>query len=211
MIDEFDEGREPVKSMDILKAVRWGIDSWHHDVSPSAIENCWIKSGLLGPRFGPETRPRDYREAPHGAHEEVPETETLEQVERSISMLIERVAADRGIQEAISTEDFLSPIGERVEDSSDDVEQQIVEMYGGSEHEQNVDEADNTEEATLPKPPSTNLMISWLDELILNEMRQDNADSEELILKLGRHKRVLLERERMRPTIQTSINQYFTR
>jgi DDE superfamily endonuclease len=51
MIDEFDEGREPVKSMDILKAVRWGIDSWHHDVSLSAIENCWIKSGLLGPRF----------------------------------------------------------------------------------------------------------------------------------------------------------------
>jgi hypothetical protein len=96
MIDEFDEGREPVKSMDILKAVRWGIDSWHHDVSLSAIENCWIKSGLLGPRFGPETRPRDYREAPHGAHQEVPETETLEQIERSITTtLIERVAADR--------------------------------------------------------------------------------------------------------------------
>jgi hypothetical protein len=51
MIDEFDEGREPVKSMDILKAVRWGIDSWHHDVNLSAIENCWIKSGLLGPRY----------------------------------------------------------------------------------------------------------------------------------------------------------------
>jgi DDE superfamily endonuclease len=124
MIDEFDEGREPIKSMDILKAVRWGIDSWHHDVSLSAIENCWIKSGLLGPRFGPVTRPRDYREAPHGARQEVPETETLEQIERSISTLIERVAADRGIQEIISTEDFLSPIGERVEDSSDDIEQQ---------------------------------------------------------------------------------------
>jgi hypothetical protein len=74
-------------------------------------------------------------------------------------------------------------------------------MYGGSEQEQNVDEADHTEEVTLPKPPSTNLMVSWLDELILNEMRQDNADSEEFILRLGRHKRVLLERERMRPTI----------
>lgn len=89
MIDEFEEGREPVKSMDILKAVRWGIDSWHHDVSLSAIENCWIKSGLLGPRFGPETRLRDYlrdyREAPHGAHQEVP-------IERSITT---RVAADR--------------------------------------------------------------------------------------------------------------------
>jgi hypothetical protein len=58
-----------------------------------------------------------------------------------------------------------------------------------------VDEADHTEGVTLPKPPSTNLMISWLDELILNEMRQDNADSEELMLKLGRHKRVLLERD----------------
>ena len=52
----------------------------------------------------------DYREAPHGAHQEVPETETLEQIERSISMLIERVAADGGIQEIISTEDFLNPI-----------------------------------------------------------------------------------------------------
>jgi hypothetical protein len=56
-----------------------------------------------------------------------------------------------------------------------------------------VDEADHTREVTLPKPLSTNpnLMNSWLDELILNEMRQDNADSEELMLKLGRHKRVL--------------------
>ena len=67
-------------------------------------------------------------------------------------------------------------------------------MYRGSEYEHNVDEADHTEEVTLPKPPSTNLMISWLDELILNGMRQDNADSEELMLKLGRHKQVLLER-----------------
>ena len=67
-------------------------------------------------------------------------------------------------------------------------------MYRGSEYEHNVDEADHTEEVTLPKPPSTNLMISWRDELILNEMRQDNPDSEELMLKLGRHKQVLLER-----------------
>jgi hypothetical protein len=95
MIGGFDEGREPVKSMDILKAVRWGIDSWHHDVNPSAVENCWIKSVLLGPRFGPETRPRDYREAPHGAiGKSLRQTETLEQIGRSISTLIERVAAD---------------------------------------------------------------------------------------------------------------------
>jgi hypothetical protein len=67
-------------------------------------------------------------------------------------------------------------------------------MYGGSEYEHNVDEADHTEEVTLPKPPYTNLMISWLDEFILNGMRQDNADSEELMLKLGCHKQVLFER-----------------
>ena len=85
-------------------------------------------------------------------------------------------------------------------------------MYGGSEHEQNVVEADYDTEVTSPAPPSTNLMISWLDELILNEMRQDSAGSDELMLKLGRHKRVLLARERMmRLTVQTIINQYFAR
>jgi hypothetical protein len=86
-------------------------------------------------------------------------------------------------------------------------------MYGGSEHEQNVVEADYDMGVTSrPAPPSTNLMISWLDELILNEMRQDSAGSDELMLKLGRHKRVLLARERMmRLTVQTIINQYFAR
>lgn len=45
---EADHGRDALKKMDVLQAMRWGIQAWHNDVTEAAICNCWAKSGLLG-------------------------------------------------------------------------------------------------------------------------------------------------------------------
>lgn len=48
MIAKADQGKDALDEMDILKAMRWGMTSWHLEVTEDTIKNCWIKSGLLG-------------------------------------------------------------------------------------------------------------------------------------------------------------------
>ena len=47
MIETHEKGDDPLKEMDVLKAMRWGFVSWHFDVTQSSIQKCWNKSGLL--------------------------------------------------------------------------------------------------------------------------------------------------------------------
>jgi hypothetical protein len=43
IVSEFDEGRDPMLSMNVLKAVQWGIQAWELDISASTIKNCFQK------------------------------------------------------------------------------------------------------------------------------------------------------------------------
>lgn len=52
---EYDKERDPIKSMNVLQAIRWGIAAWEDDVTPTTIQNCWVKSRVLGPKYGPQT------------------------------------------------------------------------------------------------------------------------------------------------------------
>lgn len=45
LLDEYNEGREGLTSMNILKAIRWSIRAWH-EVTPETIHNCWMHSYL---------------------------------------------------------------------------------------------------------------------------------------------------------------------
>jgi len=44
MVTEFDNGYHPAASMDVLKALRWGIRAWELDVSAQTISNCFKKA-----------------------------------------------------------------------------------------------------------------------------------------------------------------------
>lgn len=48
LIARADLGKDTMEEMEVLKAMRWGMTSWHLKVTETTIENCWIKSGLLG-------------------------------------------------------------------------------------------------------------------------------------------------------------------
>ena len=47
MIEAAEYDKYATREMDVLKAMRLGMHSWHFDVSQSTIQNCWLKSGLL--------------------------------------------------------------------------------------------------------------------------------------------------------------------
>ena len=44
MVHELDRGGDPKTSMNVLRAVRWGIEAWEQDVTSTTIQNCWIRS-----------------------------------------------------------------------------------------------------------------------------------------------------------------------
>jgi len=48
MVYKADRGQDALEEMDVLKAIRWGINAWHLEVSDDTVRNCWLKSGLLG-------------------------------------------------------------------------------------------------------------------------------------------------------------------
>jgi DDE superfamily endonuclease len=55
-IARFQEDKDPDKAMNVLQAIRWGIAAWNQDVTSITITNCWLKSRVLGPSYGPITR-----------------------------------------------------------------------------------------------------------------------------------------------------------
>jgi hypothetical protein len=44
MVTEFDAGHDPIKSMDVLRALRWGIQAWRFDITAQTITNCFNKA-----------------------------------------------------------------------------------------------------------------------------------------------------------------------
>ncbi|KAI0996138.1 hypothetical protein K3495_g12044 [Podosphaera aphanis] len=100
MIETFEMGDDPLKEMDILKAMRWGFVSWRFDVTKSSIQKCWIKSALLSPVHGTVVST-------------VTEASLATQcTEAELVSLAKRVASQRGIQNISSINDFVTPTTE---------------------------------------------------------------------------------------------------
>ena len=55
MIEECTTAHEIVKSLPILKAIRWVAQAWEN-VTPDTIRNCFRKAGVLNTEFQVVTR-----------------------------------------------------------------------------------------------------------------------------------------------------------
>lgn len=53
MCNEYDADRDPMKSMNILQAIRRAVAAWNDDVTPTTIWDCWIQAGVLGSKYSP--------------------------------------------------------------------------------------------------------------------------------------------------------------
>ncbi len=60
MLTEINAGQDPVNTVNVLKAARFCIEAWKYEVTPQTCANCFRKSGVLGPTFGPLPRPKDF-------------------------------------------------------------------------------------------------------------------------------------------------------
>ena len=62
MLDEIEQGQDPLKMMNILKTVWFICKVWQLDIQSQTIVNYWKKSEITGPIHQPLPQPTDYLE-----------------------------------------------------------------------------------------------------------------------------------------------------
>lgn len=182
MCDEYDADGDPMKSMNVLQAIRWGITAWEDDVTPATIQNSWIQSGVLGSKYKPQTE---------GWEKQVEEDnqilkDTMTQIEQRIQHLVSR----ERIKSGMDTATFVNPADEIVDDDDDDLFESLVEAYsmGGAQREYETDEED-----VAVAPIEEEEALELLARLRLYEEQQIDGD-QVVISQLNRYEREILAR-----------------
>lgn len=174
ILREADAGRDAIKTVNVLKAVRWVIDAWQ-DIHPETINRCWAKSTLFGTKFGPI-------HAPAGFEDERPCTRP-EETTQEVNQLYWRITGDAGShEEAEQLLDDYAPV-ELVEEAFfDNLRAEATDAQRDAE----TDEEDERQPAI-----ATSLAIQQLNGLILYEEQQGDG---KYITTLRRMQRSLVER-----------------
>ncbi|KAJ5138426.1 jerky [Penicillium bovifimosum] len=114
MLDEFDNGRDPIQSMNVLKALRWAISAWQFGVSAETISTSFKKA--LGSEY---------------------QSETIQQplaTELSAGLSALRLR----MSNPMSLESFLNPLDEIVQDDQDTLDNIVLSQF----HSEFDDDAD---------------------------------------------------------------------
>lgn len=179
MCDEYDANRDPMKSMNVLKAIRWVVEAWEGDVTPTTIRECWIKSRVLGPKYAPGVP---------GWKNLV--NEDTKMFNNMISRMVKQVAyltQQKRIKTAMDITKFVSPVSEVVADSKDDSLDSLVEIYtsGGVQRDHETDEEDES-----VAPVQEKEALELLSRLRLYEEQQADGDTV-LISRLNKYERTI--------------------
>lgn len=183
VLDELELHRLPLKTMNVLKAIRWSIQAWQA-VKPDSIQNCWYHSGLI-------ERPQAIQVA----------YIDLDTPRSEVQAYITKLQHQQRISTAMAIESFLNPAEEAIQDSPEEITEAIAQFFDP------LPESDSEEEEVLPKV-SYNSAIQALQQLRLFEMQQEDGQHE-FVDVLDRHEACIKQRQASTRR-QTTINSYFT-
>lgn len=184
MVDQFEAGKNPLRTTNVLKAIRWSIQAWQA-ISEATIANCWHHSTLV-------PRPSEFQD-----------NVELRGVTTEVGALINQLEQQHRIQSAMSIESFLNPAEEAIQglEVTDRVEEEIAAQFDvQADHE-------SEEELEELPPISIRSAIEALSILRLYEEQQSEA-SAPIIEQLSKHEVVLQDR-RNRSLRQAQITSYF--
>jgi hypothetical protein len=157
MASSFDSGRNPVKEMNVLRAIRWGIEAWETIVTPATIQNCWGRSQCINWGARPIT--------PDLWSDSTPILQALRED-------IESLEQQGRIQNAMNIRRFVNPDDEKSQDTGVDsiVEDIIIERTRTDE--------DIIEDSTPIEAPiiTHSEALQALQILQLYEEQQSNSD-----------------------------------
>jgi hypothetical protein len=186
MVDCVEKEKDPIKEVDLLLVVRWLLAAWQ-EVTPTTVENCWIKSTCLGQKHTVAAAPRDWDHEQHILDEA---TQLLEQLEQS-----------KTISKAMSIEYMLNPEGEGVEDSQGEVLDQVIDLYC---------------QAVEPEPeiarPEVNIsemeVMVMLERLQLYEERQEDHNPR-IMMELSKYERQVRLRMASKRQKQSTLESFW--
>ena len=203
VIEEYEADRDPVKTMNVLHAIRWSLSAWENDVGKESIERCWLKSRVLAPKYGPRNRGEDVEEVERlYASNVTAQRLDLQNVVSGIQASLGTLEAAGKIRKAMDIHRFIDMPEENVDDDDDDLVEQIVGRYGEDR------EAETDEEEDIKEPVGYTRAMEALETLKLYEEQQDAGDLK-LLEALKRHSKVMLKR-RIDGAEQRVITSYFT-
>ena len=197
--------RDPLKSIHILQALRWSVAAWQEDVSSTTIANCWLKSKVLGPKYGPvsESVAIQLGWKEQSDADDVKQREMIKQMDATIRTLQDK----NHITEAMKIDHFLDLVDEVVEDNEEEIFEQILDSYSHPLIER---DHETDEEQEMMAKVSSAEAITALNRLCLYEEQQDNGNSEVLRC-LTRYRRDIRGRgtqELQQQSIQTYFHCY---
>lgn len=171
MSEELDHERDPHKTVNILKSIRWIIRAWD-EVTPQTIANCWQHSKL-------DVNP------PSGSLIQSQRQEASNEIQEQLH----RLQQSHYIREAMSLQQILLPTDEVIEDSSEDLVEQIAQQY---EPVQEVD-SEPEELEVLPRIRADQA-LKLLQQLRLHEEQADDCNTQ-WISSLDSYERILQRRQ----------------
>ncbi|KAJ5098831.1 hypothetical protein N7532_005832 [Penicillium argentinense] len=149
ILEEYEEGRDPSKSMHVLHVVRWGIEAWEFDLSSETIRRCFNKALRFEQIQLPEITPiisditRDFQELQHSSR----------------------------IRDLMDIDDFINPSNEVVQDNIHGIDDLILSQFQP--------EIEHEEDEIIQELPSISIKeaIDALERLRLYEEQQPQGSS----------------------------------
>jgi hypothetical protein len=181
ILQEFELNRDPVASMNVLRAIRWGIQSWEFDLSGQVIQNCFRKALDSQPSYQEPVDPA-----------------VLDDIQKAFSLL----KVSTPIQDLMDIDTFLNPAEEAVQDTPDDIDSQVLAQYGPE-----LDDDSEGELEILPQIPLEEALEALRTLRLYEEQQAEGVPT--LIYELDKHERVLWGRKLSLQT-QRDIRSYFT-
>lgn len=186
MCNEHDTGGDPMKSMNVLQAVRWGIAAWEDDVTPTTIRNAWIVANVLGQ----DDRP---------IHEEwgnavIKDNRLIDSMLTAMEQQIRDLGRRNRSKSAMNIEAFINPAKETLDDKDiddDDFDEWLVETYGTGAVER--DHETDEEDVTVDQIGEEGA-LKLLSGLRLYEEQQPDGDMT-VISQLNKYERDILARK----------------
>lgn len=130
ILDETEQGKNLLKTMNVLKAIRFLCKAWRLDLQPETITNCWKKSEITGPIHGPLSRPVDYKEL------DPAEIEPAKEIEQLFTRLT------RDGEDYLDISSFIDPIEEAVFDPEDEIIEHIARQFDKGQEAESDEERD---------------------------------------------------------------------
>jgi hypothetical protein len=184
MLRQYEAGKDPNKTVTLLKAIQWTRSSWEQGVTPLSIEKCFWKSTVF----------------------KKPEQEVIQEESQQADRdaLQAQIAELPGIEDPLPLNEFIEPANEVIDDEDIDIFASVVDRYR-TEKEGIVEEPD--EDDIEIELVSITEALKALDIVKLWEMQQENGEKATLSV-LDRVERRMVQ-GRYENRKQTMITSFF--